>query len=410
MASLNLSEELIKRLSPNGAQQEFYDRAFTAPGSFGIRVGRGGRKAFFLVYKYRGARRRLTLGAYPVLDLKSARNLAHEALALAAAGRDPKYEFSRRVLAPRVADFVPIFLNGCRDEGLAERTISEYERILEREVLPEFADALMRDVDENQLRKLLEKIAIGRTSLVMSNRVRSVLRSFFGQAVSKRVIESNPAAELGAPSVEGGAQRYLELEDLRALWTAADRQLEPLRSALKLLLLTAQRPGDVLAMQWDDVDVDAWLLRRRRRGKERHFEVPLPTIALSILREAKGRQRAGVGDKVYVFSSSPNSRLTYIRRDAKRLGAELGFEWSPSDVRRSAARILMLNGVQPLVVKYLVGNATPKGLAPEDAEELHAAAREALAMWARMLSRPEEAPRPSQKKKPQGGKVIQLFS
>ncbi|MCB0345667.1 MAG: integrase family protein [Bdellovibrionales bacterium] len=410
MATIELSDELVEGIRSAKGQEEFYDSGFSSPGSFGLRVGKGGRKAFFLVYKYRGKRKRLTLGSFPLLDVDTARQMAHEALSLAAEGRDPKFEFARRATAPRVSDFYDVFLSECREDGLAQRTIEEYSRILQREVLPVLGGTLMRTVEEEELRKLLEKVAIVRGSLVMSNRVRSVLRSFFARAAARGVITRSPAENLSAPTVEGGAQKYLELEDLRALWTEADHQLEPLRSALKILLLTAQRPGDVLSMQWDDIDVDAWILRRKRRGETRYFEVPLPTISLAILREAKSRQRAGVGDKVYVFSSGPKNRLTFIRRAAQRIGEKLGFAWCPSDIRRSAARLLLLNGVQPLVVKYLVGNAPPKGLAPEDTEELHRAAREALGLWSRLLTAPTESPKGPRRVDGKGAKVIPLFS
>lgn len=409
MATLELTDRTVLELAPRGAQQEFYDSAFSAGGSFGVRVGRGGRKAFFVIYRLRGKRRRLTLGNFPVVGVDSAKQRALEALELAASGRDPKFEFSRRTLAPRVSDFVPIFIEGCRQRGLSERTIEEYARMLRREVLPTFGEAMLQDVKEEELRKLVESVAAGRGSLIMANRLRSVLRSLFAAARRQGIVKENPAARIGAPAVEGGAQRYLELEQLRTLWNAAEKQLEPRRSALKLLLLTAQRPGDVLAMQWDDLDVDAWMLRRARKGQTRFFEVPLPQIALALLREAKARQRAGVGDRVYVFASAPGRRLTFIRRTAKKIARDVGFDWRPGDVRRSAARIMLLEGVEPMVVKFLIGNATPSGLAPSDAQELHLRARDALSLWARLLTRPGDEPRPEPGGSGKRAKVIPLF-
>jgi len=92
MAHLELTDEIIPSLSPRQQLEEFYDRNFAAGGSFGLRVGAGGKRSYFLIYSLHGHRRRMTLGAYPTLSLSEARSKAQGLLRMVAQGRDPARE------------------------------------------------------------------------------------------------------------------------------------------------------------------------------------------------------------------------------------------------------------------------------------------------------------------------------
>lgn len=86
MATVNLTDNLLRSLKTNKTQEFFWDKSF--PGSFGVRVTKGGSKAFVLRYRLDGRRRSPALGRYPVLSLKDAKEMALEALRRASRGKD----------------------------------------------------------------------------------------------------------------------------------------------------------------------------------------------------------------------------------------------------------------------------------------------------------------------------------
>src|SRR4051812_47036351 len=90
MPSKILTARLVDGLKvPATGQLEIFDTTF--PG-FGIRVSKGGRKAWILLYRFQGRKRRLTLGAYPAMTLAAARTAAGKAVAEVQHGDDPAGE------------------------------------------------------------------------------------------------------------------------------------------------------------------------------------------------------------------------------------------------------------------------------------------------------------------------------
>src|SRR5690349_16131886 len=87
---MRLEKKTIETLETAKRQEEFYDSGFNQRGSFGVRVSRGGRKVFFLIYPENGRRKRVTLGTYPLLSLEAAREEALRVLRVGRASDVPR--------------------------------------------------------------------------------------------------------------------------------------------------------------------------------------------------------------------------------------------------------------------------------------------------------------------------------
>lgn len=77
------------KLPPEGRQADYFDLNMKG---FGVRVGYGGAKTFFLKFVYFGRQRRMTLGPFPAVTLKAARQRLLKAKTTLANGIDPAAE------------------------------------------------------------------------------------------------------------------------------------------------------------------------------------------------------------------------------------------------------------------------------------------------------------------------------
>jgi integrase len=86
--------------------------------------------------------------------------------------------------------------------------------------------------------------------------------------------------------------RVLTEDEIRSLWTSFNALDPPMAAFYKLRLLTVQRGGEVAAMRWSDVDLDAgwWTIPATHSKNRLAHRVPLHAAALDILRALRTRQ------------------------------------------------------------------------------------------------------------------------
>jgi integrase len=121
---------------------------------------------------------------------------------------------------------------------------------------------------------------------VAANRVLSLVKALLGFAVDRGAAEANVAAGIKPPAKEKPRDRTLTEAELRAVWGAFDRVGYPFGAMGKLLVLTAQRRGEVASMRWSQVDLDAatWRLESTDTKAGRRHVVPLSPQVIDILR------------------------------------------------------------------------------------------------------------------------------
>ncbi|MGH7910145.1 MAG: site-specific integrase, partial [Candidatus Dormibacteraceae bacterium] len=177
----------------------------------------------------------------------------------------------------------------------------------------------------------------------------------------------------------------LDVEQSRQLLEVAMQLDDKRRTAwgaiLTLALSTGMRPGEVLGLQWSDLDLEVRTLRvlravQRYEGalhlvppktfKSRR-QLPLPVIAGSALKVHQARQReVGVSSlpTAWVFSSKAGT-LTEPRnvvRAFKRLLDVAGLPTTTRlyDLRHGFASLLLAAGEHPKVVADLLGHSTTR--------------------------------------------------
>jgi integrase len=109
-------------------------------------------------------------------------------------------------------------------------------------------------------------------------------------------------------------------DELRWLWSAADKIDWPFGPITKLLLLTAQRRDEVAGMEWPELDLAkrTWAIPRHKMKNTRAHEVHLSEAAAAVLQSLPR-----VGDVGLVFTTTGETAVSGFSRAKKRLDAEM---------------------------------------------------------------------------------------
>ncbi|MCC6954966.1 MAG: integrase arm-type DNA-binding domain-containing protein [Deltaproteobacteria bacterium] len=398
MAHIELSETLLSSLKTDRLQEEFYDRGFALGGSFGLRVNRGGKRSFFLIYSIGNRRRRMTLGIYPLLSLAAAREKAREILLEVSQGRDPAAIYRRYRKEETFTELAERFLTEHVRGRLKPTTEREYERMIERELLPVWGRTKPSDISPRDVTRLLDDLTSSRGAPVMANRLRALLGKLFQFAIRTGLMEESPVRRAANPNPEPRLGRILTFGELTSLVTALEDESPIIAGVFQFLLLTGQQPKDVLGMEWRNIQFETWRIDDTPTNLHELPLVPALVQTLRALRPLAGRSR-------FVFSTGLDSHFSHLGRATKALNERVHFpfQFSPRDIRRTFQYRLREIGVRPDVIEKIQNrtSSSPKSFRPFENYDYSSDIREALTSWAQRIL-PATPPK-------KHGKIIPLF-
>jgi integrase len=345
-----LTTRTIETIKPGQARRELPDKYM--PGLYFI-LQPSGSRSWAVRYRNGGRPRKHTLGSYPAIDLKSARELASKALRAVAEGRDPGREKAQRaVKADSIEHVVAQFIERHCKRSNRPRTAQETERLLRLHVLPRWRGRKVHDVTRRDVLDLLDRV-VDSGKPIAANRTLSAVRKMFNWAVARDIIAASPCAGVKPPTAERSRDRVLTDPELRNVWQAADKHGGPFGALVKLLILIGQRRDEVAGMEWSEIDLKGrvWVLPARRVKNNEKHEVPLSEPAITIL-TAMPR----VGDR-FVLTSNGEAPSSGYSKGKRRLDALLPPDmpgWRLHDLRRTAASGMARLGVNlPVIEKVL---------------------------------------------------------
>jgi integrase len=232
---------------------------------FGLRIYPSGRKAFVVSYRARGRQRFYTLGRAGEMTVQSARTRALEVLAAARRGEDPSGERLAYYQAPTLQDLSERFL---REHARAKKkpsSVETDERIWKIHILPYLGKHKILDITRSDVSRLHAQMS---STPYQANRVLAVLSKAFNLAEvwGWRVDGSNPCRHLERYREER-RERFLAADELAGLSAVLTQAEQPNRespfaiAALRLLILTGCRVGEIVQLRWNEVDFDRRCLR-----------------------------------------------------------------------------------------------------------------------------------------------------
>ena len=346
-----LTTRAVETIKPGQKRREIPDRHM--PGLYLV-VQPSGAKGWAVRYRYAGTPRKHTLGAYPAIDLKTARNLASKALRAVAEGRDPGREKIReRASKPDTVETVARqFIDRHCKRLNRSRTARETQRLLDLHVLPRWRTRLMREITRRDVLDLLDRV-VDSGKPIAANRTFSAVRKMFNWAVARDIIAASPCAGVKPPTAERSRDRVLTDSELRNVWHAANKIGGPFGALVQLLIVTGQRRDEVAQARWAEIDLDGrmWTLARERVKTDNPHEVPLSKAAVAILRPLPR-----IGDE-YVLTTNGEAPSSNYAKNKRRLDSLLPPDmplWRLHDLRRTAASGMARLGITlPVIEKVL---------------------------------------------------------
>lgn len=400
---MKLTEKIITDFAPPATGRRIIsDQHRDAPRGFALRVNAGGRRLFVLRYRAEGKDRLLTIGEHPTWSLAAARKKATEFRRGIDAGRDILAERRTERGEPTVKEAVAAY---CASQADKLKSGAAIRSILDRYLVAEHGRQKLRDLRRRDIIALVERVGQdhGRTAALLLTYIKQLLQ----WAEDREIIELSPAATLkpqkiGKSLAPKSRARVLDDEEITTLWTRAEssgvHRMTAL--ALKLILLTGQRPGEVAGMEWDEIKGDIWIIPAARRGKtESEQSVPLTPSALEILESAKDEaerlaKRRRVQPSGFVFEARPGRHLSTaaMARAVNRYADELGNQnnpdrWTPHDLRRTCRTGLAAAGVSEIVSEAVIGHTRKGIVGVYDRHRYDDEKRQALSAWERRLLR-----------------------
>jgi integrase len=381
MPRVTLTDSRVKTLQPpERGQQTYFDE--TTPG-FGLRVAAGGTKAWVVVWHRGGRVRRMTLGRYPILGLADARVKAKAALAAVVVhGEDPAAKKRTDRQAPTFRDVVTEYLE--KHAKPRKRSWRADERMLNRYCPSDWWPRKAQLITRRDIREVLDTVVT--TKPIMANRLLACLRKAFNVAVQRDLVATSPCVAIERPAQERRRDRVLNADELRQVWLALEQEEAPTAALFKLMLLTAQRGGEVKAMRWEDIDLEVavWTVPAAHAKNAQAHRVPLTPAAIAIIRQLR---ELGT-DGPFIFPSPRGARhLTVLVKPTARIRKRSGVDFVPHDLRRTCASTLTSMGVSRLTVGKLLNHKSIDSVvtAVYDRYAYDREKREALVVWAARL-------------------------
>ena len=362
-------------------------------------------------FRYRspldGKPKKMTIGPYPAFTLLQAREAAAAAQRMVAKAIDPaavKKEARARALevSDRVGTLLDSFIKRHVDAAMKASTATEAKRLIERHLRPAWNDRKVETISKHDVLELLDGI-VDSGARVTANRVYSLCRLFFNWAVARDVIPVSPMTSMRQPAVEIPRDRVLTDDEVRWLWRATT-DVGPFNAAVRLLLLTGQRRGEVKDLTDGELVLDGaaprWSLPPERVKNATAHDVPLSAAAVAAIRSAPR-----IADSAWVFTESGRGPIngwskSKVRLDAamlavaRREATDAGVNdidsialrpWTIHDIRRTVASGLARLGVAVHVTEAILDHrsGTLSGIVAVYQRHDHAKEkRAALDAWA----------------------------
>ena len=338
----------------------------TDGGGLLLEVVPSGKKTWRFKYHLNGKREKVTIGTYPALSIRQARDRHKELRVLVERGESPASEKQAALVEQKLADSSPdcfrTFAQRWVHETLFYRSsgyVAQTVRWLDAYVYPVIGDMQLEDV---QPRHVLSILKARTDTSVTAERIRVVVQQIYNHAIRNLLATRNPAQPLRGAIVRAPVRhaRHLTEKELGTFARKLDLQGAHVTTiaASKLLMLTMTRKSELLRSKWPEFDLDAaqWDIPAHRMKMGRPHRVLLSRQAVEILRQMQSR--TGHGEYVFpsIFRGSVPMGDVTLNHFFKRIDFGVP-NFSPHGLRSTAATLLREHGFGRDVVELLLAHS-----------------------------------------------------
>jgi integrase len=375
MPVVALTSQFVRGIKPpKSGRAEYWDQL--TPGLC-LRVTANGHGSWSYRYRPRESGKqneRITFGTSHEISLAEARDRAARVRAAVVDGDNPQLTRRQKKEAAR---------NTLTLDALADRYLAEYAKPRKASWRDD-AQRLIRAreaIGHKEVTSITRRELIGfldevkQAAPVQANRIQSVLCGLFNWAVEGEILDVNPIASLKKRAKETASTRTLSDAEIAALWRALEATKETaveIATALRVLLLVGQRPGEVAsAVQSELKNIDdprnaRWEIPAERMKARRPHVVPLASMARALFRDMLARRREE-GDKTGLFASRFLGRATITRPALSRALRRVIGRMQPEGADAHAIRSLQDDPPSPHDFRRTVATGMAAlGIARED--------------------------------------------
>ena len=268
----------------------------TDSGGLHLFVTPAGGKLWRWRYKIDGREKLLSLGSYPDITLAQARAARDDARVTLRSGQDPAItkKLAKLTASDRTFEALARAWHQQMLPTWTERHAYDVLNSLETLVFPTLGSLDIATITPPLVLKVLRAIE-ARPAIETARRVRQRISATFVYAIASGLAEQDPAGIVTgalAPLVKGRQPAVTDLTEARTMLAKAEAEkAHPVtKLALRLLALTAVRPGELRGAKWEEFvfgDDPVWLIPPERMKMKRPHAVPLSRQAVETLEAVK---------------------------------------------------------------------------------------------------------------------------
>lgn len=345
MAKKKLTAKFIENVNSNGKRQEFCDPYLKG---FGLRVSKMGTRTFFVRVRFRGKIERHTIGTYPSFSLAEARGKASEIIAQAEKGTLHKAAEQKLTIKEAYDRFIELYAKvHNKDWASSDSRLKKF--------MAEYGNMHLVDLHRRDIIAHLDSLVAAGTP-TQANRARAALSRFLNWCVERTYIEYSPCQGTPKPAKENPRDRVLSDDEILKIYEACHAFSYPFGPLFQVLLLTAQRRGEVSGMRWSELDLKnkTWTIPKERAKNGKAHIIPLSETVIDIL---QGVPRFLHSD--FVFTTTGKTPVSGHGKYKNRLDKVLGInDWVFHDFRRTAASGMARLEVPPYVVEKALNHVS----------------------------------------------------
>lgn len=285
---MKLTDAQIRNLSTPG---KYFDG-----GGLYIELAKAGGRYWRLKYRHGGKEKRLSFGVYPGVSLKDARDLATGARKVLKVGGDPgemRKTEKAKAIHERVNTLEAVAGDWMKHQAARwdTETAARIRASLATDIFPTLGSRSLASIKPGEIMAAVKKIE-ARGASDQAGRVLQRVKAVYRWALIHERIDSNPMLDLVRAEIlkphtvqHRAAMGDKELPEFLAKLAAYDCDPHT-KHALRLLILTATRPGETRGAKWAEFDLDAalWIIPPERMKMRIEHRVPLSTQAVEVLR------------------------------------------------------------------------------------------------------------------------------
>jgi integrase len=292
-----LTDTAVRNAKPADKARKLFDER-----GLYLEVSPKGGKWWRFKYRIGGKEKRLSLGVYPDIGLKDARERRDEARRQVANGIDPSA--IRKAEKASKADTFEILAREWHTKRFAPEVTEQYAlqvlRRFEGDLFPSLGNRPITEIEPPELLSVLRRVE-ARGAIETAQRLLQYCGQIFRYALAHGLAKRDPSGDLrGALSSKGKVRHYSSITDPRKVGELL-RALDGYEGtattlcALRLAPLTFVRPGELRSAEWAEFDLDGaeWHIPGEKMKAGLKHIVPLARQTLEILRELQALTGGG---------------------------------------------------------------------------------------------------------------------